>query len=73
MRTHPRVAIVTQARAALTEAVLRWDREHAAGLTDGEWVGVISGVLGDQLGHWAKYTIRAERHPDDPDKPGGIE
>lgn len=72
MRMHPRTEIVTQARSALTEAVLRWERDHPD-LTDGEWIGIVSSVLSGQLENWAKHTIRAERHPDDPDRPGGLE
>lgn len=41
--------------------------------TDGELFSVIGDVLGGQITNLAKYMIRAERHPDDPDKPGGLE
>lgn len=41
--------------------------------TDGELFSVIGDVLGGQITNLAQYMIRAERHPDDPDKPGGLE
>jgi hypothetical protein len=71
-RLHPREEIVTRAQIDLTAAVLAWREEHAE-LTPWELVRVLSGVLDSQLGGVAKYMIRAERHPDDPDKPGGWE
>jgi hypothetical protein len=71
-KLHPREAIVTKARLELTRAVLDW-REAHSDLTVGEVFSIIGGVLGDQITSLAKYMIRAERHPDDPDKPGGLE
>jgi hypothetical protein len=61
-----------RARSALREAVLGWEGDHLD-LTDVELLAVVSGVLGEQLGDTVKAMLRAERHPDDPDKPAGIE
>lgn len=68
-KIHPREEIVTDAEMKLRDAV------HAArvGLTEGEYLRVISTVFGDTVSRIAKYMIRDERHPDDPDKPGGLE
>jgi hypothetical protein len=71
MKLHPREQIVNTARTDLTEKLLQWHKAHD--LTDGELFSVIGDVLGGQIANLAKYMIRAERHPDDPDKPGGWE
>lgn len=71
MKLHPREKIVTAARLDLTEKLLTWHKTHD--LTDGELFSVIGDVLGGQITNMAKYMIRAERHPDNPDRPGGLE
>ena len=68
-RRHLREPMVDQARAAIREAVVE-ATEH---LTVWETVRVVSDVLSEILGNLAKFGIRAERHPDDPDRPGGWE
>jgi len=68
---HKRERVVTEARIGLSQAILDWAEKHD-GLTDGEYVSVLSGVLSDQLGSWAKYKIRAERHGNT-DTPGGLQ
>ena len=68
MRVHKREKIVTQARIDLMEAVIQWAGKHE--LTDCEFVSVINSVLSDQLGSWAKYKIREERHGNT-NTPGG--
>lgn len=67
MRLHPRVHIVQRAGLELSEfaAKLREERE----LTEVEYLG----ILNDEVARVLKYALRAERHPDDPDKPAGIE
>lgn len=63
MKIHKREYIVEKEGLKIRKAFI--DSE----LTYGEAIKVIS----DILANWAKYIIRAERHPDDPDKPGGLE
>lgn len=69
-RIHPREQVVIKAELDLKQRALDWERQHQD-LTEGEWLRVISEVFGNMLGRYAKDMIRAERHPDDPDKPGG--
>ena len=47
------------------EFVRKWREEH--GLTDGE----VTSIIASKLSSDARFLVRAERHPDDPDKPGG--
>jgi hypothetical protein len=72
MRLHPRERIVTEARLDLRKRILDWREQHAD-LTDGELLGILGGTLGDEVTGLAKYMVRAERHPDEPDRPGGLE
>ena len=44
--------------------LIRLQQVH--GLTYGEWFA----IFGNEIASLAKWTIRAERHPDDPDKGG---
>jgi hypothetical protein len=67
-KIHPREAVVQAAKHQLLAALIDAIRP----LTDGEALAVISSVLGDYVQGTAKYMIRAERYPDDPDKPGGL-
>lgn len=62
-KIHKREEIVRKAQAELTE----WKMKHD--LTPGEMIRVWS----DELSSLAKWMIRGERHPDDPETPGGIE
>jgi hypothetical protein len=64
---HERERHVTLKTAKLREAVV----EITESLTVWETVRVVSDVLGGVLGNLAKYGIRDERHPDDPERPGG--
>jgi hypothetical protein len=66
MRIHERVMIVQAAELRLSEAVCEMVKKHE--LTYGELTMILAG----QLQRWAKYQIRSERHPEDPDKPGGL-
>jgi hypothetical protein len=70
MKMHKRERVVNQARIDLSQAILDWAGEHK--LTDGEYVSVLNGVLSDQIGSWAKYKIREERHGNT-DTPGGLD
>lgn len=61
-RVHRREMVVTEAEFAVHRVL------YDAELTFGEQVRVLSSLLSSA----AKYAIRAERHPDDPDYPGGL-
>lgn len=67
MRLHPRTMLVQQARVELGRMLL--DLEERYGLTPAETVSALS----EQLSRVARYAIRAERHPDDPDRGGDEE
>lgn len=64
MRLHKRTMLVQQARAEFGMLCVEFLRGHD--LTWGEWTSILGGELASQ----AKYQIRDERHPDDPDKGG---
>jgi len=66
MQRHPREQFVNSAKAAIAEAILKASEEHD--LTYGELTAILAG----ELASVAKYQIREERHPDEPDKPGGV-
>ena len=70
---HPRVRVVNQARNKLSGAICEWAKEHEGDLTDAEFIRIISVEMNDWIGTCTKHMIKAERHPDDPDKPGGFE
>lgn len=61
---HKRTLPVKQAERELDEYVGDWIFRHK--LTYGEVTRILCGVL--QV--WAKYQIREERHPKNPDKRG---
>jgi hypothetical protein len=50
----------------LREGLIRIQATHQ--LTYGEWMS----ILGNEITGYAKYCIRAERHPNDPSKPGDL-
>lgn len=64
MKLHERARIVTDARLEFDQFVLDWIQKHD--LTYGE----LFSIFGQSIANNAKYQIRAERHPDDPDKKG---
>ena len=64
MKLHERTLIVQKARHAFETFLLELEADH--GLTYGE----IFSLLGNATAHLAKYQIRSERHPNDPDKKG---
>lgn len=68
-RLHPREKMVREAQTQLMQNLLDLQRNFE--LTDGEWVSIIAGELGDTLTRWAKYAIREERHGR-ADRPGGL-
>ncbi len=55
------------AESELTRLLLDWEKKYRP--TYGELVGFHA----RELSMLAKYMVRAERHPDDPDRPGGLE
>jgi hypothetical protein len=67
MKLHPRVPIVQQAHNELGLATIEIVNKYD--LTFGELFSVLNQIEAS----WLKYCIRDERHPDDPDKPGGLE
>jgi hypothetical protein len=64
MKLHPRSNAVTKARLEFDTFLL--DLEQKYGLTYGE----LFSLLGNAIANLAKYQIRGERHPNDPDKKG---
>lgn len=64
IRMHERTMIVNQARTDLEGFLIDWEKKYE--LTYAE----VFSILGDRIANIAKYAIRAERHPDDPEKRG---
>jgi hypothetical protein len=64
VRLHPRRAIVSKARieigAAVNDAIGKHDLTYAE----------LFGILAEVMQSWAKYAVRDERHPGDPDAKG---
>lgn len=65
---HPREEKVQKAQYRLMELLIELKKE----LTPGEYLQVITDELGRIWSLKAKYMVRSERHPDDPNKPGGL-
>ena len=63
MKLHHRTLSVAQASADISQALIALQQEH--GLTDIEMMQAVATWQDRKL----KYMLRAERHPDDPDKP----
>ncbi len=66
MKLHPREQKTKKASLALEEAVLNIVREH-----DITFIELVQ-MLAACLQSWSKYALRAERHPEQPDKPAGL-
>ena len=64
LRLHERTRLVEKAEYELDAAVAKIVTEHD--LTYGEILSILS-VL---LSRYARFLVRTERHPDDPDKKG---
>ena len=64
MKLHSRTRVVDKARLEFDQFLLDLADKHE--LTYGE----LFSMLGQAIANNAKYQIRAERHPDDPDKKG---
>lgn len=67
MKLHRRFDIVNDAELELSGFLIGWQKKHD--LTYGE----LFKILSLQIANYAKYAIRGERHPDDPDKKGDEE
>jgi hypothetical protein len=68
---HPRERIVNEACSELDLAAINVRQKYD--LTTGEYLRVLVHVVNNCIGGVAKWAIRAERHPENPDKPGGLE
>jgi hypothetical protein len=66
-KRHEREPLVHAAEQAIRDAI----EAACRGLTEGERLRVVASVLSSEIGVTAKHMIREERHPDDPDRPGG--
>ncbi len=67
MKLHPRTPIVTKARLQLDNAL--WDMISHHQLTFVETLQILHELTAAQL----KFMLRAERHPEDPNKKGDEE
>lgn len=63
---HERVFPVQEAGIKLKQAICEIAEKYE--LTYAE----LFALLGEQVMQWSKYAIREERHPGDPDRPGGL-
>ena len=62
IRLHPRMQQVRLARGEISEAVMDIAKDRS--LTMIETVGILTEVAQE----WCRHLLRAERHPDDPEK-----
>ena len=62
LRLHPRTMAVQSASAQIHGDLLEVQQER--GLTDAEMMT----ILAENVQRWAKFQLRAERHPDDPER-----
>ena len=62
MKLHPRPMMVKRAEVELSQFLLQWAERH--GLTGCEMVRALT----EQIQMCLKYMLRAERHPEDPNK-----
>lgn len=69
MKLHSRVMPCQKARLDISTAIQDAVTKNP-GLTYWEVIMILNEVTGSD---WIKYAIRAERHPDDPEKRGGEE
>jgi hypothetical protein len=67
VRQHHREPIVSRAGLDLSDFALKLREQHD--LTYIEYLG----ILNQEVARVLKCALRAERHPDDPDKPAGLE
>lgn len=67
MKIHKRVPIVNEASAEIAQHFVKTASKH--NLTSIEMLGILHDIAGTTL----KYALRAERHPENPDQPSGLE
>ena len=67
VKIHPREKVVKEARIKLIEFLITLQND----LTSIEYLQLILSVMGTDLADHFKYALRAERHPNDTDKPSG--
>jgi hypothetical protein len=74
MKLHPRVKMVKKAELKLLDIFIKGIEEidKSYDLTYGEYLRIITNVFSGELNMIAKYMIREERHPNDPDKKGDL-
>ena len=70
-KIHPREVICVRAQHHITKAIAEVVRSYA--VTEVETLSVVHQVSSEVIAEYAKLCIRDELHPDDPNKPGGIE
>jgi len=70
MKIHPREAAVKAAELDITKAITKAIEDHK--LTRGEELRVVNSAAMGWIAAIAKYEIREERHPEEPDRPGGL-
>ncbi len=68
-KIHPREYVYDKALIRIRKLLRELQKE----LTQGEYLKLITQELAYEWMFTAQHTIRHERHPDDPDKPGGCE
>jgi hypothetical protein len=68
MKLHPRVMPWQRARNDIDAAVSEAMKKHP----DLTYIELLQ-IFNEITASWLKYALRDERHPDDPDKPGGLE
>lgn len=70
MLIHPREKRVNEAELDLHKFLVTLREKKD--LTQSEYLRVVINALSSAIQSIAKWQIREERHPDDPDKPGGL-
>lgn len=69
-RRHPRDIICSQAELGIRNAIA--DIVELYKLSDAEQLQVVMNACNGNLNNLVRHMIRDERHPDDPNKPGGL-
>jgi hypothetical protein len=70
MKIHPREVAVKAAELDIKRAIEEAVKKH--GLTSGEELHAVNAAASGWIAGIAKYAIREERHPGEPDRPGGL-
>jgi hypothetical protein len=67
VKQHPREPVVRRAALDLSDFALKLREKN-----DLSYIEYL-GILNEEIARVLKYALRAERHPDDPDHPAGLE